>query len=424
MCGRACCTFIEEVVAVHDFVLFLEQRVSLMIGMSDLVRVSVRQVMRQSGFGVVFSIALGIMAFITLAVLGREIRYNIGQDMVLMGGVNVIDVAMEDSLYPGQPLREFRPLTVEALRTLPGVAAVSATLLGSKTFAFRDDEASVYALFLGVDSYYWETFAATLIAGRFFTEQDMAERRRVCIIGWELATTLFDSPEHALGERLFLESDVFEIVGVVGGVMIGSGIRGGYLPYTTVLDRQWMGGKVNRLYVRGIGWEDVPPLMERIPSVVREHQEAPYLMLRARTEQLERIQSTFVFVEALLWLGIVASLLLGGFGIWYGTFAAVRARTREVGLKKAMGGADKDILAQFLMEALCKSVAGGVLGIAFGSACVQIGASLLDSSMSYPLLFMSSCGSIVFSAVIGVAGGLYPALQASRMDVVTALRFE
>ena len=116
--------------------------------------------------------------------------------------------------------------------------------------------------------------------------------------------------------------------------------------------------------------------------------------------------------------------MLGGFGIWYGTFAAVRARTKEVGLKKAMGGSDADILVQFLAEALCKSIAGGCLGIVIGVSLVELGALSLGIGVSYPLLIGSSLGSIVFSAFIGVAGGLFPALQASRMDVVSALRFE
>ena len=76
-----------------------------MIAYSDLVRVSLRQVTRQKSYGVMVSIALGITAFIALAVLGQEIRYKVGQDMVLMGGVNVIRVTMEDRQYPGQPLR-------------------------------------------------------------------------------------------------------------------------------------------------------------------------------------------------------------------------------------------------------------------------------------------------------------------------------
>ena len=101
-----------------------------MIAMSDLFRVSLRQVVRQRGFGVILSIALGIMAFIALSVLGQEIRYKVGQDMVLMGGVNIIRVYMDDAQYPGQPRRDFSPRTVEALRKIPGVGMISENVQG------------------------------------------------------------------------------------------------------------------------------------------------------------------------------------------------------------------------------------------------------------------------------------------------------
>lgn len=396
-----------------------------MIAMSDLFRVSLRQVVRQRGFGVILSIALGITAFIALSVLGREIRYKVGQDMVLMGGVNVIQIYMDDQQYPGQPQREFYPETVEALRVLPGVGQVSRNLRGGRVFTLRGaGERSVNVDFIGVDQYFAEVYSITLVAGRLFNNDDMERHRRVCMLGLEAARNLYGDADNALGKLLFLEKDVFEVVGVVSGVMLGSWRQGGFLPYTTMMDRNWAGGKVTRLFIRAIGWEDVPPLVRLIPEVTRAHQAAPYLVIRTQDEQLERIKTTFMWVEALLWLGIAASLMLGGFGIWYGTFAAVRARTREVGLKKAMGGSDADILAQFLAEALCKSVAGGILGIVVGVFLVEVGAWSLGTGISYPLLIASSLGSIVFSALIGVAGGLYPALQASRMDVVSALRFE
>lgn len=395
-----------------------------MITKSDLLRVSVRQVVRQRSYGVIFSIALGITAFITLAVLGREIRYNIGQDMVLMGGVNVVQVVMDDYKHAGQPAREFYSETVEALRKLPGVSMVSVNLWGEQPFSLRKGEVTHVAHFIPADEYYWETYAANLVAGRFLDAADVQQRRRVAVIGRELAVNLYDSPEAALGQLVFLGTDVFEVVGVVSGVMLGGATRGGFVPYTTALDRNWAGGKQNRLFVRAIAWEDVEKLKESIPETVLKHQPAPNLVVRAQDEQLNRIQTTFLFVEALLWLGIAASLMLGGFGIWYGTFSTVRARTREVGLKKAMGGSDTDIMAQFLTEALCKSVAGGFLGIVLGTLCVELGSYALGCNVSYPQLFVSSVGSIAFSAFIGVAGGLYPALQASRMDVVTALRFE
>ncbi len=395
-----------------------------MISRADLIRVSVRQVIRQRGFGVIFSIALGITAFIALAVLGREIRYNIGQDMVLMGGVNIVQIRMDDRSHVGQPQREFYPQTIEALRNIAGVATLSATMGNVQPFSFRQADTSIHTHFYGVDQYYWDTYAANIVAGRLLNATDVQEHRRVCVLGWELASQLFGTPQEALGKMLNLKNDLFEVVGVIGGIMIGTKIRNGFLPYTTMRDRQWGGGKASHLHMRAIGWEDVSKIVQHIPDIINKNQDAPNIAIDTRDEQLVRIQNTFMFVEALLWLGIAASLMLGGFGIWYGTFAAVRARTREVGLKKAMGGSDKDILAQFLAEALCKSVAGGIVGILLGTLFVELGSYLLGSSVSYVLLALSSLGSILFSAVIGVGGGLYPALQASRMDVVTALRFE
>ncbi len=395
-----------------------------MITKADLLRVSVRQVIRQRTFGVIFSIAIGITAFITLAVLGQEMRYNIGQDMVLMGGVNVVEVIMDDASHVGQPIREFYHETMDALRAVPTISTVSANTMFYQNFEFRIGTANHRISFAGVDQHFWITHAATIMAGRFFTAEDIDDKKRVCILGWEAAEKLFKSPDDAIGKLLTLGTEAFEVVGVVGGVMLGSNIRLGFLPYTIMLDRKWGGAKIRRLFIRAIAWEDIDSIVKEIPVIVKKHQSAPNLLIRTQSEQLKRIKNTFLFVEVLLWLGIVASLLLGGFGIWHGTFAAVRARTREVGLKKAMGGSDKDILGQFLTEALCKSIAGGIVGIIIGTLFVHIGSYALSSSISYPLLLLSSLGSIIFSAVIGVTGGIYPAMQASRMDVVTALRFE
>lgn len=202
-----------------------------MIAMSDLFRVSLRQVVRQRGFGVILSIALGITAFIALSVLGREIRYKVGQDMVLMGGVNVIQIYMDDQQYPGQPQREFYPETVEALRVLPGVGLVSRNLRGGRVFTLRGaGERSVNVDFIGVDQYFAEVYSITLVAGRLFNNDDMERHRRVCMLGLEAARNLYGDADNALGKLLFLEKDVFEVVGVVSGVMLGSWRQGGFCP--------------------------------------------------------------------------------------------------------------------------------------------------------------------------------------------------
>jgi putative ABC transport system permease protein len=300
---------------------------------------------------------------------------------------------------------------------------VGSNTMDIKTHPFRIGERSISVTMTGVDQHFWEIHAATLQTGRFFTEEDMKARRRVCLLGRELAKDIFGG-NNPVGEPVFFGNEAFEVIGTFSGVMMGEWVRWGFMPYTTAMDRNFSDGMVSRLFVRAVSWEDVPRLVREIPDVIARNQKVNHLEIRIQDEQITRIRAIFVWVEALLWLGIAASLMLGGFGIWYGTFAAVRARTREVGLKKAMGGADVDILAQFLTEALCKSVAGGIVGIAFGTVVVETGALLLNCSLSYVLLAASSGGSIVFSAFIGIVGGAYPAIQASRMDVVSALRFE
>ena len=237
-----------------------------MIAMSDLFRVSLRQVVRQRGFGVILSIALGITAFIVLAVLGREIRYKVGQDMVLMGGVNVIRVYMDDAQYPGQPMRGFYPETVESLSHLPGVYMVSQNIREGKSFPLRGaGERTLNVGFIGVDQYFSDVFSLNLVAGRLMDADDVTGHKRVCVLGREAAQDLYGDAPSAVGKLLFLQQDVFEVVGVVSGVMLGSWSQGGFLPYTTMIDRNWAGDKVTRLFVRAIGWQDVPPLVKRIP---------------------------------------------------------------------------------------------------------------------------------------------------------------
>jgi putative ABC transport system permease protein len=115
---------------------------------------------------------------------------------------------------------------------------------------------------------------------------------------------------------------------------------------------------------------------------------------------------------------------LGALGIWQGAFSAVRDRTREIGLKLAMGAERSDILAQFLAESLLKSIVGGLLGVVLGTGCILLGVQFLQIHLDWTELARLSAYSILAAAIVGMTGGFYPAYCASRMDVVQALRYE
>ncbi|MCL1985357.1 MAG: ABC transporter permease, partial [Betaproteobacteria bacterium] len=235
-----------------------------MMTRSDLVRISLRQVLRQRNYGVIFSIALGIMAFVTLSVLGREIRYNIGQDMLLLGGVNVVTVFLDDKKFPDSPRQEFLPETVEAIRKLPGVLMVGRNTMDPRIYPTRIHERFVPVFASGVDQYFWEIYAATLQEGRFFTDEDIKERRRVCLLGRELAKEFFGDG-NPIGEPVYFGNEAFEVVGTFSGVMMGDWVRWAFLPYTTAVDRNFSEGMIDRIFVRTVAWEDVDRLVREIP---------------------------------------------------------------------------------------------------------------------------------------------------------------
>lgn len=392
----------------------------------DIARVSFRQVVRTRPLGVIFSIAFGIAAFLILGVLGQEIRKKLGDDFLLMGGVNVLQVIMEDDKHPGAPFYFFYENTLQEIRKLDNVTYAGANLRWSPEYFQGIGARNVPLRVVGIDQYFVPIHFLTVEAGRPFTDDDVLKKRRVCVLGHQAAIDLFGSPEQAVGKYISLKrNDNATVIGVINGVMLTSWTSYAFIPYTTAMERQICSSPaVDRIFVRVDKWEKIPELAENIVKRVKELQTAPYVSTYFQKEQFKRIDATFFWLSLLLWMSILLSLLLGGFGIWSGTFTAVRGRTHEIGLKKAMGATNKDILAQFLLEALFKAVAGGLLGIAIGGVAVGVGIYFLQCPLPIVQLLACGTGSICFSALLGISGGIYPAAKASRMDVVDSLRFE
>lgn len=391
----------------------------------DLITVSWRQMVRTRPFGVILAIAFGIAAFLILGVLGEEIRKKLNDDFLLMGGVNVLRVEMEDDRYPGSPPHYFYENTLRELRKLDNVVMAGGNVRYSPPYYQAIDKRNVPLRLVGIDEYFVPIYSLEVEAGRSFSNEDVEKRRRLCVLGHQAAVELFGSPENAIGKFINIgHNDIAKVIGVVNGVMLASWTSYAFLPYTTELERGLSTPQMDRLFVLAKNWENVPELSKNIMKRVRELQAAPHVNAVYQEEQFKRIDATFFWLSTLLWLAIGMSLILGAFGIWSGTFSSVRARTHEIGLKKAMGATNLDIMAQFLLEALFKSLVGGILGLVIGIIVVIVGIHFLGCP--FPLNAFISCSliSLFFSAFLGIAGGIYPALRASRMDVVDSLRFE
>ncbi len=384
--------------------------------------VSVRQVVRHRRryLGVVLAIALGMAGFINIITMSREVKKNFNEDLDLIGGVNIIRIYF-DNARSYRP-QWFRNNTLAALSHMKGVKEMSLSASGKGGNTNWRGQQYGFAL-IAVDEYFWRVNSYWAQTGNLFDTGSVAERRRECVLGAELAHKIFGSYD-VRGRTLEINNELYWISGVLGGVTNSSVANAAFLPLTTASDR--LAGRLltDRLYLRCQSWDDVSQVAAAIPQIIKSNQSPEELHVEVSWEALKRVQQLAWWIEFLIYLAISATFILGGVGIWNVMMAAVATRTREIGLKKAMGAEDKDILAQFLSEALCLSAGAALLGALLGRIMMEILGHMLGTRPPENLFFMGLLLGFLFAVILGVGAGLYPSIRASRMEVVTAIRYE
>jgi putative ABC transport system permease protein len=394
-----------------------------MLRFGDLIRISFREVLRKRRryIGVMAAIALGTAGLITIVTMGRDLKANFNNDLDLLGGATIIAAHFDPQMYDRQEW--FRTRTIEAVENIPGVKEVTRSRLRSgATTTFQD---KVYGFNLvGVDKNYWSLFSFTPSTGRLFTEADITEGRKVCVLGQDLAKTIFGSPEAAIGHILSLDNNLYEVVGIIGGVRAADKTLMAFLPISTAQARIPNISEISSLYIRCNTWDDVAPVAAVLGDVIKSNQTDKGLRIQVGWEPLKQVQRMFWWVSLFIYASIAATLVLGGFGIWNIMMASVTARTREIGLKKAMGAEDSDILWQFLFEALCVTFASALLGVLLGRAGIEYMSRMIGSNPPEGLFLLCLMAGMAFAAVLGIGSGLYPSIRASRMQVVDAMRYE
>ncbi len=387
---------------------------------SDLLRISLRQVFRQRRryWGVVLAIAVGTAGFLMILTVGRDVKRTINQDLDLIGGATLIRCSFDNQLAASP--QWFRPRTVAAIRAMPGVAQVSAVAFTA--IQIRHGQGWLTVPALGVDEYFWQIRNLRARAGVLFGAPALAQRLRVCVLGETLADKLF-GPQ-ALGHILQVENDLYEVVGLLGGTNDPDLAGKAYFPLSTVQDRFRQPILLDRLLLRAATWDDVEPVAAALPALIAGQQPIDQLQIEVAWAALAHTRKMAWWVEFFVYLSLAATLLLGGVGMATIMAAAVQSRTREIGLKKAFGAEDRDILAQFLLEALLVSLAGALAGGLTAWLLVDLIARRLDLQVSGPIFLGYFALSLIFAIVLGIIAGLHPARRASRMDVAAATRYE
>lgn len=376
--------------------------------------------------GVVLAITVGTAGFIVVITMGQEVKKTLNTDLDLLGGATLVKVRFEEYLPNRDRFSKpptFQSETINALKTMPGVQAVSAAAAkmtwGTSTWYNARRSFAV----LAADGLFFRVNGLAPVSGELFSADAVNERARIVVIGEELARSLFETAD-ATGRILPIDKDLFLVTGVLGGTLAGDRVNSAFIPLTTGRDRLENLGPVDRLYIRCSSWDDVAKVAEAVPAMVGMHQSAERLRVDVAWDPLKRVQRIAWWIEVFVYLAIVATLVLGGFGIWNGMMAAVQARTREIGLKKAMGAEDRDILIQFLIESLFLSSGSAAMGVLLGRVCVETMSSFLKCRPPEELFAACVMMGIGFSVLLGIGAGFYPSLRASRMEVVSAIRYE
>lgn len=267
--------------------------------------------------------------------------------------------------------------------------------------------------------------------GMFFTDADNKAASKVCVIGKTVERELFRG-EDPIGKTMRIKNIPFRVIGVLeskGGSMMGQDQDDTVVaPYETVR-KKLMGAStsVGIITVSAISNETVDAAANEITQIIRQRHrinegDEDDFSIRTQTEMQRQVTAQTKTLSILLWSIAGVSLLVGGIGIMNIMLVSVTERTREIGIRMAIGAKGKDIRAQFLIEALVLSLVGGVLGIGLGIAIQRAVARLGD----WPISLQPDAIALafLFSAFVGVFFGLYPAQKASRLDPIDALRYE
>jgi len=283
----------------------------------------------------------------------------------------------------------------------------------------------------GVDAQYLTIRSWDLESGEFFDERAVRTRKKEAVIGKTVKDELFGEDSDPIGQRIRIRNIPFTIIGVLAEK--GQDARGSdqddiiIAPSTTVLYRLKGGRYVNLIQASAKTVEEIDSAKSEITAILRKlHRIDDYaeddFNIRTQTEITEMASSTSETLTLLLGAIACVSLIVGGIGIMNIMLVSVTERTREIGIRMALGARESDILVQFLSEAIILSISGGVLGILIAVSLIFV----INNFTSLPAIVdpVIVILSVVFAGSVGVFFGYYPAKKASKLNPIDALRYE
>ena len=377
-------------------------------------------------------IVIGVGAVITMVALGSGAQQDV-QERIQALGTNLLSVSAGQSMHRGVASADRVSLTIDDATALAadarGLTAVVPENRRSQQIEYVNNNINVNVN--GTVPEYIDVNNYELAAGRMFTAGDGISRKRVAVLGSEVPTGLDANGPAMIGQQIMIRGIPFEVVGLLEEKGSSSGWNNPdeqiLIPIQTAQYRIFGSDRVSSINVQVSSADSMTIAMIEIERVLRrEHSIAPGrdndFSIRDRSEFLETFEETTRTFTFLLGGIAAVSLLVGGIGIMNIMLVSVTERTREIGVRKALGATRSNIMLQFLVEALVLCLLGGLVGVALGAGGAIALAKLANWNTFVSL--QSVVVAVAFSALVGVFFGLWPARRASLLDPIEALRYE
>lgn len=385
-------------------------------------------------FLTMLGVIIGVGAVITMLAIGQGTQNSIKSQISEMGS-NMIMIMPGTEQRGGvrqssDDMQTLKPSDYEALASqaklvsyiTPSVSSQGQWVSGNNNYPSQAQ---------GVNTQYLDIRQRKVSQGEMFTEEDVKNAAKVCVIGKTLVDNLFPNGEDPIGKIVRFGKIPMTIIGVLdekGYNSMGQDQDDlALVPYTTVMKRILAIDYLQGIQASAVNEEETDATTEEITEILRtQHKlrddQDDNFTIRSTQELSETISSTSSMMTVLLAAVAGISLLVGGIGIMNIMIVSVTERTREIGLRMSIGARGKDIMTQFLIEAVIISVTGGILGILAGGIATWI----ISAVVHWPVEI--SATSVILSfmvcTIIGVVFGFYPAAKASNLDPIEAIRYE
>jgi macrolide transport system ATP-binding/permease protein len=381
----------------------------------------------------ILGILIGVAAVIAMLAVGTGAKESIEKQLASLGS-NLILVMPGSARIHGvssgaggvtrftlQDVTAIEKLTDQIKRINPSVNGRGQIVYGNRNWSTQVEGDGVS---------YADIRAAVPVVGRFFTEEELRRKDKVAVVGMTIVKELFGDA-NPIGETIKINLINFKVIGILP-VKGATGFRDQddivIIPVTTAMNRVFGKEYLDSISVEATGPQVIDSVQESVSQIIiKQHrlvtaEEKDSFQIRNMADIKNTLEATTKTMSLLLGAIAAISLLVGGIGIMNIMLVSVTERTREIGLRKAIGANNKDIMIQFLIEAVLMTFIGGLAGILLGSG-VSILITLL-AGWSVKISLSSVIFATVFSLVVGIVFGLWPAKQASRLNPIEALRYE